>query len=1110
MLSPGRNSVLSNARTLLLNRHYSSSIAVTSRSNVFAGLHKNDFLRSNVDNSAQAFLCLQQRGLKTKEKTFDAKPSNSSSNDEKASKSANFTDEIGEIRDLNTNFPIEFDKMDQTSFKNWIHKRLRDFLDNGETELKLESLRGVQIGLTHMAANTFKVHAQCYGKEPNRFTLVTKIRDRTGDTARKSTSAHMNDTQSVELLPEQSQLIQNLITNFPIESYQLEEHLVVRSAKKNQRKNAEEGNSEFFSQRVIPPAPRMSLNMEHVRASLPTFRFREEIVEAVRSNNVTLITGGTGCGKTTQVPQFLLEDAYSTNTPVRIICTQPRRLPAIAVSRRVAEERGEMLGATVGYIIRLEQKTSPKTALTYCTSGILLRLLSLDEVGPDITHIILDEVHEREMNTDYLLISLKQALRERKDLKVILMSATMGDNLATFMHYFDNVNVAYTDIPSRLYNVDKFYLPEVLEFTGYKPSWNTSDSVESVDTDLALELIRYLMDSPVDGSILVFLPGYEEIATIRKQIPDYTKDIETKPVVFILHSQVNSQDQQKVFESVPQGSRKVILSTNIAEASLTIDDVVFVIDSGKVKQKSYDHTTGISHLKMCWIAKSNAEQRSGRAGRCRNGYCFRLYDSEDYDRMLDSQLPEMRRDSIHQVCLHAKMFAPEKMSVKAFLQMAPEPPEIEAVEHSLDFLQQLGALRNPKEEFKSTQSEGALTELGRVIAQLPLEPQMARLLLFGVTLRCLAPVITLVAVLSHRDPFILPMAEERYEALAAKDEFGKRDFSDHLTLLRAFYAYDNLQPSQQYQFCRSKFLSPAAMKMIQGIRSQLLVELKRLRLVPLHVQDHHDPEFNLYSDCWPMVQGAIVAGCYPGIGFVKAGSKFRKILTKSEVNASLHPGSIIKRQIYPKCVDSSFHFSKDSVPPKEPVIEYLAYQELEHVSNRFTVRTVTAVPPLTVLLFAGPIHKQLVWTAVEDEKSENGIPKTTNLLLRGLNDEPQYRMEFARWLSFKGTFNVMEGLAGLRFKLMSHFLKMLNTPSSQDYRMNAEYEKLLDCLSKVLTMDHERNNFAACLDLLPPNLVSFKNRLASAIDLNRQSQATDRFSQQRSRWNNDQSNGGNL
>lgn len=200
-----------------------------------------------------------------------------------------------------------------------------------------------------------------------------------------------------------------------------------------------------------------------------------------------------------------------------------------------------------------------------------------------------------------------------------------------------------------------------------------------------------------------------------------------------------------------------ILSTNIAEASLTIDDVVFVVDCGKVKEKSYDHNSRISQLKVSWIARSNAEQRCGRAGRCRNGFCFRLYSQREFDGLNPNQVAEMKRAAIHDVCLHAKMFAPDNMAAKRFLELAPEPPIPGAVDKSLEFLEQLGALFTPdkavgKQSNGRLAREPELTELGRLVAHLPLDPQLARLLLFGLALKCLHPVLSLVAALSHRDP----------------------------------------------------------------------------------------------------------------------------------------------------------------------------------------------------------------------------------------------------------------------------------------------------------------------------------------------------------------------
>ncbi|KAH7727727.1 Protein F52B5.3 [Aphelenchoides avenae] len=1261
-------------------------------------------------------------------------------------------------------------------FEQRIYDKLVTFSESKETELKLDAMTREERKLTHNLARKLELRSISRGVEPNRYMTIMRQRPR----------GHLfsltNETESIQLLPEQKQAIRGYLQEFPIEPKHVEDHLSLPDT----RKRTQKSDNMFRAEKLVPPYPTMTAEIEQFRMRLPTFPLRSTILSNIREKQVTLITGGTGCGKTTQVPQFILEEAVEKGIPIRITCTQPRRLPAIAVSDRVAKERGERLGCTVGYHIRLEQKTSPKTVLTYCTSGVLLRMLTVDELAKDVSHIILDEIHEREQNTDYLLIALKQALKKRHDLKVILMSATMEGNLETFMSYFAEFNVGHVDIPSRLHNVEKFYLSEVLAMTGYMPSndfggmfqssnlftskfdsfptvgqfnednapkselhsvrtapnalstyaqhdgyqssqdwgayqkpypqqqqqqqnfyanahqypvgsaghfnhpghsstsnlherysvpptttlastsgtatvapssssfsqvssdtyqqqqkattasngttdaqystaqypsangqqaqyaynqqyaakpstaqpsdaqrdgrlytfggpppatpdrlahwtanakfyvstdgqeamnenyrsfgqtsstqfgnqsfpssgdfgggWSRLNNVfaeaarhldnvlpdrpnyfdptfterlkkanlhddaliraylnsggqqwaESVDPDLTVATIKYCLDSPVDGSVLVFLPGYDDILTIRERLID-ANDTQTKPMVFTLHSQMNSQDQQRVFESAPRGQRKVILSTNIAEASLTIDDVVFVIDGGKVKEKTYDHSNRISQLKVAWIAKSNAEQRSGRAGRCRNGFCFRLYSSKDYADMSLAQMAEMKRAAIHDVCLHAKMFAPDNMSVKAFLELAPEPPSPAAVERSLEFLEQLGALYSDSaSRFAGTLfgprekviKEPELTELGRLIAHLPLDPQLARLLLFGLALKCFNPVITLVSALSHRDPFILPLGEDKTNALLARDEFARRDFSDHLMLIRAFYEYNKVKPTNQYQFCRKNFLSPTTMKMIQGIRRQLMLELRRIRLIPSHVSNFDDAELNTYSHCWPMVQAAIVAGCYPGIAFVRAGSKLRKIRTSLDVNASLHPSSVIKRQLMPPAKRFDSKNSGYGCGDGEPVIEYLAYQELSKIDEGLTLRTVTITPPLTVMIFAGSIRMRNdiiedFELAEEDFSSEASAPeeKDDEQGASAFGYVRENVVDLEPWLAFRGITENLQLAMKLRFKVMSYFLSVLKNPMRET---TTEDEILLSCLSDVLIMDHKRFGFNECIDL---------------------------------------------
>ncbi|KAI6202815.1 hypothetical protein M3Y94_00483800 [Aphelenchoides besseyi] len=1220
---------------------------------------------------------------------------------------------------------------DMEQFQQEIRDRLMEYTTDkmNNADLELEPMTRSQRKLVHAIAAEIELRTQSYGPEHNRRIRVMKTRF--------NKMINLTDTQRIRLKPEQISSMLDYLDEDPVQYADLEEH----------HKPDPRGRGQFRSgvnlpraEPVIPPAARTSAEMERFQERLPTTRFRDEILQQIDQNNVTIITGGTGCGKTTQVPQFLLEKAHRDRQPIRIVCTQPRRLPAIAVSERVARERGEQLGDTVGYHIRLEQKLSHNTSLIYCTSGILLRMLTLDDSARDITHIILDEVHEREQNTDYLLIVLREALKKRDDLKVILMSATMEGNRETFLRYFREYDIGVVEIPSRLHSVEKFYLGEVLALTGYMPNnvyggtfnadfdnigspannnsfppieqfqdqpmyptsyndqlhqtqtvpdlqryqqhygqsgwqnaqsqqsmypqyppsipyhhqqsmpiepmgvysgmqrsttvpanldgmqngyppmavqsthwdpsmyqespvysaqspyaaqsynqynngWNMQQSsyyeppanqtsgqsssrdpkpsihqqtptnkiapinsrtfrfgqrapqenirlilnkmlpnrpefftpefvpilkradldekylistylkrggqqwTDSVDPKLVLAVIEYCLDSPVQGAILVFLPGYDDIMTIRDMVQQL-KGFRTRPLIFTLHSQMNSQDQQKVFDPSPPGTRKLILSTNIAEASLTIDGVVFVVDSGKVKEKAYDHNTRISELKTISIAQSNAEQRCGRAGRTQNGFCFRLYSRDEFDAMNVTQLAEMKRVAIHEICLHAKMFAPERLSVRRLLERAPEPPDAEAVNYSLRFLEEIGALYTFDRPVgtnyyndKQPPTEPDITDLGRIIAHLPLEPQLARLLLFGVALKVFQPIVSLVAALSHREPFVLPMGEDRQAAFAARDTFSRLDYSDHLMLIRALNQYNSYSPSsRQALFCRQHYLSPQAMKMIVGVRRQLFGELKRLHLIDRGINSIDDQDLNMFSHSWPMIQAAIVAGCFPGMGIVRSGTKLRKIHTSVGSNANLHPSSSLRRQVQTNYRPETLN--KYAGNGDEPEIEYLAFQELSRIDEQLTLRVVTAVTPMAALFFAGPIRLAKSVTnefEVAEEDYDSDLPRADVGIPTdeddgapdfGENDDltpPRFKREYyvetTDGLGFRGQFRPLQAALRLRLKLMSYFLNFLKQPLRP---LSSLDSKLLQTIANVLEIDHQRVNFHPVTDLYTP------------------------------------------
>ncbi|VDN26994.1 unnamed protein product [Gongylonema pulchrum] len=441
--------------------------------------------------------------------------------------------------------------------------------------------------------------------------------------------------------------------------------------------------------------------------------------------------------------------------------------------------------------------------------------------------------------------------------------------------------------------------------------------VDGVDTDLTTAVISYCMDSSIDGSILVFLPGYDDIVTVREKARQMRGCV-TRPSIFMLHSQMSSRDQQRVFEPVGPGYRKVLPEM----------------------KRSAIHEVCL-HAKMFAPGKTSVRQFLLNAPEPPT--------AEAIDRSLEFlELPEMKRSAIHEVCLHAKMFAPGKTSVRQFLLNAPEPPTAEAIDRSLEFLEQIDALLNARQEsttvvssfdelyFSSSwerQEEPDLTDFGRHIAQLPLDPQLARLLLFGICLKCLSPVLTLVSALSHRDPFVLPPTgdrDERNAALNVRDHFAGSNYSDHMALLRAFNMFSNLPSYSQVEFCTLNYLSLNVMRMIAGIRQQLFGELQRLRLIPANCHGPEDYCLNRYSHSWPMIQGAIVAGSYPGIGFnPSGGSTIRKIRTSSNEIAQLAYGCAVKRQV-----------AAAANAGVEPSIQFLAFQEMSQTNDSFCVSVI--------------------------------------------------------------------------------------------------------------------------------------------------------------------------
>uniref|UniRef100_A0AAY4BF79 RNA helicase n=1 Tax=Denticeps clupeoides TaxID=299321 RepID=A0AAY4BF79_9TELE len=668
----------------------------------------------------------------------------------------------------------------------------------------------------------------------------------------------------------------------------------------------------------VPPMRRSS-ELECFRRTLPVYERQEELVRTIKANQVVLLVGETGSGKTTQLPQFLLDDCSRNGIPCRIFCTQPRRLASITVAERVAAERGESIGQTVGYQIRLESRVSPKTLLTFCTCGVLLRTLMAGDCAlSTVTHVIMDEVHERDGLSDFLLTKMRDLLQKMPTLRLVLSSAALDTDL--FVRYFGSCPVIH--IKGRPFEVKHLFLEDILRTTGYankdmlkytkemqkgeshemgklnesplvqsgsselsaedqellKAYHNCFDD-EKVDLDLIMHLLFNICQSSDEGAVLIFLPGYDEIVSLY--------------LVFTLHSNIQTSDQKEVLKKPPVGVRKIILSTNIAETSITVNDVVFVIDSGKVKEKSFDSLSNVTMLKMVWISKASALQRKGRAGRCRPGICFHLFSRLRYNNMLEHQVPQLLRMALQELCLHTKLLAPISCTVAEFLSKAPEPPHMLSIKNAVQMLKTIDAM-DPWEN---------LTELGYHLTDLPVEPHLGKMVLCAVVLKCLDPVLTIACALAQRDPFVLPaQASQKRAAMICRKRFSAGTFSDHMALLRAFQAWQKARSDGwERTFCEKNFLSQANMEIILGMRTQLLGFVRARGGGDIR-------DVNLNSENWAVVKAALMAGMYPNI--IHVDRENCALMGAKEKRVRLHPTSVIS-QMQLKKVSLAMHYKNN-------------------------------------------------------------------------------------------------------------------------------------------------------------------------------------------------------
>ncbi|EIW86710.1 P-loop containing nucleoside triphosphate hydrolase protein [Coniophora puteana RWD-64-598 SS2] len=693
--------------------------------------------------------------------------------------------------------------------------------------------------------------------------------------------------------------------------------------------------------------------MRETRQTLPIYTRGEDILDHIRANDITICMAATGSGKTTQIPQMILDEYIDQGKGANcnVICTQPRRIAAISVADRVAKERGEVVGSgSIGYSVRFESKVpEDHGSVLFCTTGVLLKKLqsALAEGGEaaarmdQVTHIVVDEVHERDVDTDLLLVVLKQLMADRKarnvPLRVVLMSATIDPRL--FQEYFPDqrgkpANVI--EIPGRTFPVQKHFLNDFTPALKGKPEaqWVFKDEsvVKFLDREKAYELaagqsqmpvpvdddsdlphpligltITHALSSSDSGHVLVFLPGWDDIVAVQRVLQEGRLGINVNDSsqysLHLLHSTVPLTEQQIIFEPPAPGVRRIILATNIAETSVTIPDVVHVVDVAKVKEVRYDPDKHMSSLVLGWVGSSNLNQRAGRAGRHRPGEYYGLLTVTRASNLHPHQTVEMKRVDLSNVVMHVKALNFPGMEVEEVLAAAIEPPDSTRVAAAMTSLQMVGALDPHKN----------LTALGRVLLQLPVDVQMGRLVLYGSFFRCLDQALTLAAVLTNRDPFVAPM-HLKAEANAAKMKWVPEEFpSDPLAVMNAYNAWWQKQRKGEYvsanRFCTENFLSKPTLLLITKIRGSLLQSLHQAGVIDVSAGGHEGgryggsrrgrdelqvpSELNSNGDSLPLLAALIAIASQPKFA-VKTGD--RTFRTQLEKVALIHPTSVNGRR----------------------------------------------------------------------------------------------------------------------------------------------------------------------------------------------------------------------
>ncbi|XP_015609898.1 ATP-dependent RNA helicase DHX33 [Cephus cinctus] len=619
------------------------------------------------------------------------------------------------------------------------------------------------------------------------------------------------------------------------------------SANKQQKT---EGSLTSSSPKHPKPPDKTNLTLQQQRKSLPVYRLRKRLLEEIKQHSTLIIIGETGSGKTTQIPQLLLASGIVGSSGC-IGITQPRRVAAVSVARRVAQEQGSFPGKLVGYSVRFEDVTSPQTRIKYLTDGMMVREAMTDEILSDYCVVILDEAHERSVQTDVLLGVARRAQKLRRlknlpPLKLLVMSATM--DVDKFTKYFQ-APVLYLEgrqHPVKIYHATK--------------------TQEDYAFSALVTVFQIHREAPANEDILTFLTGQEEIEAAAVAARQVAKQLDGKGYpalkVFPLYSALPTHQQLEAFKASPTGMRKLVLATNVAETSVTIGGIRHVIDTGMVKARTHHPTTGLDVLRVEKVAKAQAWQRTGRAGREAPGKCYRTYSKDDFEKMKEMPIPEIQRCSLAGVALQLLAIG---VDITSF-DFMDRPPK-EAVDAAVSCLEKLGAVKGLPPQ---------LTTLGRTMSLFPLDPRFTKVILASVEHQCLEEALTVIALLSGESVFTDPPAK-RQQAFAARSRFSSEE-GDHVTLLNVYRGFTNAV--QKKVWCHENFLHHRNLEYASEVRQQLAALAVRANLERVSCGSNTD-----------RLRRALLEGLYDNLAELQRDQSYITVTSRQSV--AIHPSSTL-------------------------------------------------------------------------------------------------------------------------------------------------------------------------------------------------------------------------